>query len=248
MTLLLLASFLAGVLTVLAPCVFPFLPVIIGGSVDSKRKIRPFVIALSLIITIVVFSIALTGLAEVFDLSLRTRRLFSVVLLLIIGIFTIFPELWEKFTYKTGITKYSQVSQESQKGKLINEILVGVSLGPAFAACSPVYTVILTIVLPQSFSKGLLYMTSYAFGLGFIMLMMSLFGDVLVRKFKWSTNPRGKLRRLLGVAFVLVAAMLYFNWDYKISEIALSNETYYNFTEGLVLEENEIRKDIIDSL
>ncbi len=44
---LLLGAFIAGVLTVLAPCVLPLLPVIIGGSIsgDTKDRRRPFLIA-----------------------------------------------------------------------------------------------------------------------------------------------------------------------------------------------------------
>ncbi len=33
---LLLIAFIAGVLTVLAPCILPLLPVIVGGSLDRK--------------------------------------------------------------------------------------------------------------------------------------------------------------------------------------------------------------------
>jgi cytochrome c-type biogenesis protein len=48
--LLLLISFIAGILTVLAPCVLPLLPVIIGGSLsgNTKQKSRPYIIAASL--------------------------------------------------------------------------------------------------------------------------------------------------------------------------------------------------------
>ena len=39
---LLLISFIAGVLTILAPCILPLLPVIVGGSLDggetSKKR------------------------------------------------------------------------------------------------------------------------------------------------------------------------------------------------------------------
>lgn len=54
---LLLLSFVAGVLTVAAPCVLPLLPVIVGGSIvrtDSNSELaqrqwyRPIVIAASL--------------------------------------------------------------------------------------------------------------------------------------------------------------------------------------------------------
>jgi len=43
-----LLSLVAGVLTVLAPCVLPFLPVIVGGSLGHGSRRRPYLIAASL--------------------------------------------------------------------------------------------------------------------------------------------------------------------------------------------------------
>lgn len=252
MLLLVVGSFLAGILTILVPCVFPFLPVIVGGSIDSKRKWRPFVITASLVATIVLVSVMITGLAEIFDLSERSRRLISIILLLVIGFFVLFPEIWDLVSYKLGLSKVSGnavniSSEEKASGsQIVNEILIGASLGPAFAACSPVYTVILTIALPQSFLTGLIYITAYAAGLGFIMLLVSLLGQTLIRKLRWSTNPRGWFRRSLGVFFIFMAVALYFNWDRKLSAELLQNETYYNLTESLIEFEGGIREDIIE--
>ena len=60
--LLLLGALVAGVLTTLAPCVLPLLPVIVGGSLDesSKRaRRRAYVITASLGASVVVFTLAL---------------------------------------------------------------------------------------------------------------------------------------------------------------------------------------------
>ncbi|USN58207.1 MAG: hypothetical protein H6767_08000 [Candidatus Peribacteria bacterium] len=46
---LIIVSFLAGVLTILAPCVLPLLPVILGASADDARdRYRPYIIIVSL--------------------------------------------------------------------------------------------------------------------------------------------------------------------------------------------------------
>ena len=65
---LLLVSFVAGVLTIAAPCVLPLLPVIVGGSivrtdsdaaVATRQWFRPVVIAVGLVVSIIVFTLAL---------------------------------------------------------------------------------------------------------------------------------------------------------------------------------------------
>jgi cytochrome c biogenesis protein CcdA len=56
---LFIVTFLAGVLTILAPCVLPVLPVILAGSFSEKKWWYPFVIILSLALSIVVFTVLL---------------------------------------------------------------------------------------------------------------------------------------------------------------------------------------------
>lgn len=56
---LLLASFLAGILTILAPCVLPVLPVVLAGSLSEKQKWYPYLVILSLALSIVLFTVVL---------------------------------------------------------------------------------------------------------------------------------------------------------------------------------------------
>ena len=81
---LLIASFLAGVLTSLAPCILPLLPVIVGSSVlqdgdKASGKKKPYIISASLVVSVLVFtfllkvSTALVGIA-LLGLGLSTVR------------------------------------------------------------------------------------------------------------------------------------------------------------------------------
>ena len=58
--ILLITSFVAGLLTVLAPCTLPFLPIIVGGSLDGKVNIKKaLTVILSLGVSVIVFTFAL---------------------------------------------------------------------------------------------------------------------------------------------------------------------------------------------
>lgn len=248
MVLLILGSFLAGMLTILSPCVFPFLPVIIGGAIDHKSNRRAFVITISLAVTIIVVTLLFKALAEVFGVPNRSLRDFSVVLLILIGIFLIFPEIWDKIAYKLGLSATSGkvIQTSSSKSGLLSEVLIGVSLGPAFASCSPVYSVILAQVLPASIFEGVIYLSAYSFGLGFVMLLLALLGDRLVKKLKWAVNPHGLFRRFLGFIFIVIAILLYFNLDKDISAELLKNDWYLNFQERFILFENDVALELIN--
>lgn len=56
---ILLISFFSGILTVLAPCVLPLLPVILGGSLAGQSKKRPYIIIASLILSLLLFTLLL---------------------------------------------------------------------------------------------------------------------------------------------------------------------------------------------
>lgn len=54
-----LISFIAGILTILAPCVLPVLPVILAGSITEKQKWYPYLVTLSLALSVVLFTVLL---------------------------------------------------------------------------------------------------------------------------------------------------------------------------------------------
>ena len=67
MTLALIA-FIAGILTILAPCVLPVLPVILAGSLTERKWWYPYIINLSLAISVVVFTVLLRASTVLIDI------------------------------------------------------------------------------------------------------------------------------------------------------------------------------------
>ncbi|QQS59785.1 hypothetical protein IPN35_02865 [Candidatus Peregrinibacteria bacterium] len=104
----LLFSFGAGVLTALAPCVLPVLPVILGGTFSGKRSVRPLIITLSLAIFIVLFTLLLKVSTLLIAIPQSTWEHVSGGILFFFGMITIFPEIWEKISLSL---KFGNVSQ-----------------------------------------------------------------------------------------------------------------------------------------
>ncbi|MCR4281249.1 MAG: cytochrome C biogenesis protein, partial [Candidatus Kaiserbacteria bacterium] len=55
----LIVSFIAGVLTVLAPCILPLLPVVIGSSAMGRSRWTPYIVVGSLSVSIILFTFLL---------------------------------------------------------------------------------------------------------------------------------------------------------------------------------------------
>lgn len=231
--LLLLLSFLAGILTVFAPCILPLLPVIIGGTLsgDNKQKSRPYIIIISLIISLVFFTLILKASTVLLDIDPAVWRYISGGIVIGLGIVTLFPGLWEQLVGRLGLQAKSQEALSAgfkNKNKYIGPVLIGAALGPVFTSCSPTYAFVLASVLPVNYVQGLIYLLAYSIGLGLVLLAIALWGQRFLSKFKWAADPHSAFRRILGIIFILVGLAVFTGFDKDIEAWVLSNgPTWY---------------------
>jgi cytochrome c-type biogenesis protein len=214
---LLIPSFFAGVLTVLAPCVFTLLPVILGGSASEKNMKKPIIIISSLALSIVLFSILLKGTTYFLSIPPKVWNTISGGILLVFGIIMIFPNVWNCINIKLKLYQSEIFLQKSGKGENIRSaIFLGASLGPVFTTCSPTYALILSIILPTSFILGLLNLASYTLGLSIILLLIAYGGQKVVTKLNFATNPNGLLKKILGILILLTGFFIITGIDKSI--------------------------------
>ncbi len=225
---LLLTSFLAGVLTIGAPCVFPVLPIIIGGSVADENKSRPFIVIASLSVSLVIFTLLLKVSSLLIMVDPKFWTYFSGGIVLIFGLITLFPKIWEKIanTLKLSQTSNTFLQNSSQRSGILGSILIGAALGPVFSSCSPTYALIVATILPQSFLFGLVNIIIYVLGLAFMLLLISVFGQRFVTKFKWLADPEGKFKKVLGIIFVLVGLLIITGYEKKIETFLVESGIY----------------------
>ncbi len=227
-------SFIAGILTVLAPCILPLLPVIVGGSSlqdNNQKKLslrQPIVIIASLIISIVIFTLLLKATTALLGIPIAVWSVLSGGIVLLFGINMLFPALWEKFMAATGLaTMTSRLMGQSQgKTGYKKDIILGAALGPVFNSCSPTYALIVAVILPVSFMTGVGYLVAYSLGLGLVLLLISIFGRLLVNKMKWMSNPKGIFQRVIGILFIIVGLFVIFGIDKDIQSYVLENGWY----------------------
>jgi cytochrome c-type biogenesis protein len=151
--------------------VLPLLPVIISGSLVDKHMWHPFVISISLAISVVLFTLLLKVFTLFINVPAEFWTLLSGIIILAFGIALLFPNLWDWLNYKLHLGSSSEkvMTKTAEKHSLGGAVLLGAVLGPVFSSCSPTYFVILATVLPVSLRHGLIYLLVYAFGLMLIL-------------------------------------------------------------------------------
>ncbi len=234
MTLLAL-SFFAGILTVLAPCVFPLLPVIIGGSMSGKSWKRPLIITLSLATSVVVFTLLLQLATKAFSVSPDALKWISGGILILFGLSFVFPKAWSKIMHATGMEARSQQSLAAagKKEGVWGLVLMGASLGPVFSSCSPTYGYIVATVLNQSVAEGLTHLIAYSLGLAFILGIIAIGGRAITAKLKWAVDPNGAFRKVIGVLFLIVGVAIITGLDKKFEAYVVTtfSDTFVNLVQ-----------------
>lgn len=232
---LLIGSFIAGFLTVLAPCILPLLPVVIGGSLGSNTttKRNPYIIIGSLAVSIVAFTLIIHGISSLLYVSDSVWRYFSATLVLIVGISFLFPSIWVKIPLvsKLSLSSNRQLGSGFQKKGTMGDVIIGSSLGPVFTSCSPTYFLILANVLPKNFIEGFIYLLAYAAGFSVVLLFIALIGDTLLSKLNILARNEGRFKKTIGILIILSAILLYTSLDKEISTLLLDLNLFVDTTD-----------------
>lgn len=219
------ASFVAGLLTILAPCVLPLLPVIVGSSLGSKSKYRVLWIMIGLIGSITIFTLILRASTLLISIDPLAWKIISGGILIALGITYIYPTFWDKLSVSLNFSPRSQQlldKANSQEG-IVGAILTGGALGPVFTSCSPTYFFIIATILPANYITGVLYILLYSLGLAVMLGAIALLGRNLTRRLSIIADPEGNFKKILGVVFVLIGLAVIAGLDKSIETAILDS-------------------------
>ena len=230
---LLIVSFLAWILTILAPCVLPLLPVILWAwAADSSDKYRPYIIIASLSMSIILFSLLLKASTVFIWVDPIVWKLFSWIILILFWIITIFPNLWKNLSTKLWFSDKSnkKLWESANKKGIMWSVMVWLSLWPVFSSCSPTYAIILAVILPVSFLTGILNLFAYVLWLWIVLLLIALLGQKFISKTKWASSPNSIFKKIMWILFLIIWLAI-ITWYDKVVETAILNSWYFDVTE-----------------
>ncbi len=219
MTSLFLASFLAWVLTILAPCVLPILPIILAGSIWERARWYPYLIIGSLTFSLVLFTVLLKASTVLIDVPSSFWKYVSGSILIFMWTISLFPGVWIRLKYLlhwTHSEKHLDTVQDVSS-PVFRAIVTWVALGPVFSSCSPTYILLLATVFPASFIMGIWYTFVYSIGFSLMLLLIAILGRKLTQKLVFFADEWSTFKRSLGIIFFIIGLAI-ITWMDKIIE------------------------------
>jgi len=216
-------SFLAGVLSILSPCVLPLIPIIIGSALNT-HKLGPYALALGLAISFTVIGIFLATIGVSLGLDATTFRNVAAILLIIFGVVLLSPILQLKFASLTaglGNSGQNAISQFSSNS-LIGQFLLGMLLGVVWSPCvGPILGAAITLA---SQGKQLGHVTAvmafFGIGAGLPLVILGLLSRQAMQKVRNKLFTAGKIgKQLLGGLMMMIAFVILTGLDKQLESV-----------------------------
>jgi len=210
---LLLALF-AGMLTIIAPCTLPVLPILLGASIGQRANARPIFIATGFIVSFAFVALALNTVAMALDFDPDVLRNAGLAMLLLFGTLMIWPAIFERLAAHiqfAGIARRSNAAMQTHLGAFV----LGTTLGLVWTPCAgPVLgTILTTIATAPNRAHGALLLVIYAVGAALPMLALAYGGQAISTRLRGIAPYAGRLQQTFGVAVVAFALSAFLQYD-----------------------------------
>ena len=220
------AAFVAGLVTVLSPCVLVMLPIIIGTGLQKKWW-YPLIVSCGLALGFATVGIFLSQLVASLELPPRSLEQLTVILLAAFGVVLIVDRLSDGFSAFTSralgplTSNLSGAPPEDGSGQvngLVAALALGLSRGIIWAPCAgPTMGAILTMAATTSTGYAFALMGTYALGNALPMLLIAYGGRAAANQLLNLRGVQHRARKILGVLLLGFSALNLLGLD-KVSE------------------------------
>ncbi|WP_027170918.1 cytochrome c biogenesis protein CcdA [Methylobacterium sp. 10] len=219
-------AFLAGILSVLSPCVLPLLPLVLGAAA-SEHRLGPAALAAGLALSFVIIGLFVATVGFAIGLDAGIFRTGAAIMLILIGLVLMVPAAQTRLAVAAGPASNwteSRFGGFSTAG-LPGQFGVGVLLGAVWSPCVGPTLGAASLLASQGRDLGVVALTMLLFGFGAalpLLLLGALSREVLMR---WRDRMMGLgkgLKAALGLILIATGLMIASGYD-KAAETALVN-------------------------
>ncbi len=214
--LLIAFSFLAGIVTIASPCIFPLLPIILTGSVGSGR-FRPWGIVVGFVVVFSAATLTFAILVQAIGLPIGSLRWAAIMTLILFGSVMLVPRL--QFAFEALAGRVAGIGQKMRGGVKANGfgagLVLGSTLGLVWTPCvGPIMASVITVAAAGSISGSTVAVTiAYAAGTAIPMFLIIVGGKRVIARFGVIKRSGATIQRVFAVLMIVTGVGIAFNLD-----------------------------------
>lgn len=212
MSATLVLAALAGVLSILSPCVLPLVPIVLATALGQHR-FGPAALAAGLAVSFTTVGLFIATVGYAIGLEADTFRTAGALVILLIGLMLLVPSLQARFAMAAGpVGDWTQRRFGNPAGiGLPGQFGVGLLLGVVWSPCVGPTLGAASAMAARGENLGAVALTMLAFGLGAALPLLALGSVSRSTMVRWrgglmAAGQRAKMA--LGVLLVALAAMM----------------------------------------
>ncbi|WP_217572137.1 cytochrome c biogenesis CcdA family protein [Mesorhizobium sp. GbtcB19] len=215
-----LLALLAGVLSILSPCVLPLLPVVLTGAV-AEHRLAPLALAAGVAVSFTSIGVFVATVGFSIGLDMTVFRVAAAVLLVLFGAILLVPRFQTQFATAAGpVSNWTQsrFGGFSTSG-IPGQFGVGLLLGAVWTPCVGPTLGAASIMAARGENLGSVILTMLAFGIGtsLPLLVLALMSrEALLRWRGRMLSASNGIKMALGALLVAAGVMTLSGFDRTI--------------------------------
>lgn len=216
MILLLVIAFASGLITILAPCIWPLLPIVLSSSLSGGKK-KAFGITLGILASFGFFTLTVSYLVSLFKFDPEVLRLVAALVIGFFGVTLALPFLSKILESRVSVLlgKFSGVLNGQNKSGFVGGLTVGLALGLVWTPCAgPILATVATLAATRAVNSGIVFVTlAYLVGVGIPLFLFSIATSAVFGKSTMFNKYTGRIQMLFGIVMILMALAIYTGYD-----------------------------------
>ena len=216
-------AFLAGVLTVLSPCVLPLLPIVLGAAA-SQHRLGPLALAGGLALSFTAIGLFVATIGFAMGLDTGVFRTVSAVVLIGVGLVLLVPRLQEQFALAAApVSNWAGgYADNFTPGGLAGQFGLGLLLGAVWSPCVGPTLGAASVLAAKGENLPQVALTMLAFGVGAALplLLLGILSREALMRWRSRLMEGGKAgKTALGLILVAVGLLVATGRDKRLEAI-----------------------------
>ncbi len=213
-------ALIAGLLTILSPCVLPLVPILMGSAVTAHR-LGPWALACGIALSFTLAGVLLASVGASLGLNGDTFRQVAASLLIVFGLILLSARLQALFAAATagvigsGNTLLSRFTLRGLGGQFVLGLLLGVVWSPCVGPTLGAATTLASE--GRNLAQVSLLMAVFGLGASAPLLVIGSLSRATLLRHRGSLNKTGRHgKQVLGIALLLLGALILTHADHRL--------------------------------